>query len=111
MLVFVLPKSDGCVGGCRAWGFGEGLVFPNRDVLLWLVFVFCDNPKRPPVFGLALEELAGGLAKKELNAMFRVVPVRAGVTVGRSKKSVSVMTRTLTSIKTGLSLRILVILT
>ena len=44
------------------------LVFPNGDgavVLLWVVFVFCD-PKRPPVFGLALEELAGGLAKKEL---------------------------------------------
>ena len=69
MLVFVLPKSDGCVGG-----FGAGLVFPNRDgvvVLLWVVFVFCDIPKRPPAFGLTLEELAGGLAKKELKAMLK----------------------------------------
>ena len=70
-MVFVLPKSDGCVGGFGA----AGLVFPNRDGvvvvgLFWVVFVFCDKPKRPPAFGLTLEELAGGLAKKELKAMF-----------------------------------------
>lgn len=50
-------------------------MFPNRDgvvVLLWLVFVFCDSPKIPPVFGVALEEFAGGLAKNELNAMIRL---------------------------------------
>lgn len=46
-------------------------MFPNRDgvvvVLFWVVvFVFCPNPKRPPAFGLTLEELAGGLAKKLL---------------------------------------------
>ena len=77
VLVFVFAPSPSILPAlvlALLRGFGAGLVLPNRDgvvVLLWVVFVFCDNPKRPPVLGLALEGLAGGLANKELP----VVPV------------------------------------
>lgn len=49
----------------------DGVVVLVVLVLFWTAFVFGVNAKRPPAFGLTLEELegAGGLAKKELKAM------------------------------------------